>query len=516
MAWKPTAVLRSVVTALLLLSACMTGPAAIDENAPPDEGTPVIAGLTASVAVTSAGFSPRTADVDQGGTVTWTFQQGGHSVVDKSGMGLFNSGVRPGGSTFSAGFASAGSYKYSCTQHRETGTVRVPLSAAPASGTTATTFTVKWSAASAPSGFVFDVQIKRPGSTSYASWKTAQTAASATFLPDAGAGMYAFRSRLRRTADNRAAGYSPAASISVATGGSGGGGGGGGGTEPPALPDRSVFPADNPWNRDVSSDPVDPNSAALIASCGATAALHPDFGTVWDGAPWGIPYITVRGTQARVPVSFYYADESDPGPYPIPPNAPIEGGASATGDRHVLVVDVDNWRLYELFDAHPVNGGASWTAGSGAIFDLASNALRPAGWTSADAAGLPIFPGLVRYDEAVTKGVITHALRFTCPVTRRAYVDPARHFASSRTDANLPPMGMRVRLKANVDISGFPPEVRVILTALKTHGMFLADNGGAFFVSGAPDARWNDANIDTMKRLHGSDFEVVQMGTIHQ
>jgi len=222
----------------------------------------------------------------------------------------------------------------------------------------------------------------------------------------------------------------------------------------------------------------------------------------------------VRGSQARVPVTFEYADESDPGPYPVPRDAPIEGGPDATGDRHVLVVDVDGWMLYELFDARPLNGGASWTAGSGAVFDLASNALRPEGWTSADAAGLPIFPGLVRYEEAVTRGVIAHALRFTCPVTRRAYVDPARHYASTRTDPDLPPMGMRVRLKSGVDISGFPAEVRVILTALKTYGMFLADNGGAFFVSGAPDPRWNDANIDTMKRLHGSDFEVVEMGAI--
>jgi hypothetical protein len=288
----------------------------------------------------------------------------------------------------------------------------------------------------------------------------------------------------------------------------------GSGGEPPPLPARAVFPADNPWNRDVSRDPVDPSSDALIASCGGAAQLHPDFGTTLDGAPWGIPFVTVRGSQARVPVSFDFDDESDPGPYPIPPDAPIEGGAQAAGDRHVIVVDVDGWRLYELFDARPVDGGARWTAGSGAVFDLASNALRPAGWTSADAAGLPIFPGLVRYEEAVTRGVITHALRFTCPVTRRAYVDPARHFASSRTDPDLPPMGMRVRLKAGVDVSTFPPEVRVILTALKTYGMFLADNGGAFFVSGAPDPSWNDASIDTMKRLRGSDFEVVEMGPV--
>jgi len=292
----------------------------------------------------------------------------------------------------------------------------------------------------------------------------------------------------------------------------------GGPLEPPSdslpatqpLPTRSVFPPDNAWNRDVSTDPVDPNSANLIASCGATRSLHPDFGTTYDGVPWGIPFITVRGNQLRVPVSFYYADESDPGPYPIPPDAPIEGGASASGDRHVIVVDIENWKLYELFDARPVNGGASWTAGSGAVFDLSSNALRPQGWTSADAAGLPILAGLARYDE-VAAGAITHALRFTCPTTRRAYVPPARHYASSQTSPNLPPMGMRVRLKASVDISTFPADVQVILRALKRHGMILADNGGGFFVSGAPDPRWNDANIDTMKRIKGSDFEVVLM-----
>lgn len=280
--------------------------------------------------------------------------------------------------------------------------------------------------------------------------------------------------------------------------------------ESPALPVRTVFPPDNPWNLDISGDPVDPNSANLIASCGATRSLHPDFGTVYDGVPWGIPYVTVHGSQPRVPVSFYYDDESDPGPYPIPPDAPIEGGASSGGDRHVIVLDVDNWRLYELFDAHPVNGGSSWRAGSGAIFDLSSNATRPAGWTSADAAGLPIFAGLARYEE-VAAGAITHALRFTCPTTRRAYVPPARHWASSQTSANLPPMGMRVRLKASVDISTFPADVQVILAALKKHGMILADNGGGFFVSGAPDPRWNDASIDQLKRIKGSDFEVIRM-----
>lgn len=279
--------------------------------------------------------------------------------------------------------------------------------------------------------------------------------------------------------------------------------------DPPALPARSVFPPDNAWNADISGAPVHPNSDALIASCGATRSLHPDFGTTYGGVAWGIPYITVSGSQPKVPVTFDYDDESDPGPYPIPRDAPIEGGPAASGDRHVIVVDIDNWKLYELFDAHPVNGGASWHAGSGAVFDLASNALRPDGWTSADAAGLPIFPGLVRYEEAVVQGAITHALRFTCPITRRAYVHPARHYASTRTDANLPPMGMRVRLKASVDISSYPTEVRVILTALKKYGMLLADNGGGFYVSGAPDPRWNDANVDQMKRIKGSDFEVV-------
>jgi hypothetical protein len=289
------------------------------------------------------------------------------------------------------------------------------------------------------------------------------------------------------------------------------------GTEPeppletPDLPDRAVFPADNPWNLDISAEPADPNSDNLIAACGANRELHPDFGTTYDGAPWGIPFITVSGSQPKVPVTFEYDDESDPGPYPIPRDAPIEGGSGSSGDRHVLVVDVDTWILYELFAAYPQDGGDSWTAGSGAIFDLSSNDLRPEGWTSADAAGLPIFPGLVRYDEAVIDGAITHALRFTCPQTRRAYLPPARHYASDDTDPDLPPMGMRVRLKAGVDLSGFPPEVQVILQAMKTYGMLLADNGGGFFVSGAPDPRWNDENINTMKQIRGSDFEVVRM-----
>jgi hypothetical protein len=279
------------------------------------------------------------------------------------------------------------------------------------------------------------------------------------------------------------------------------------------LNGRRPFPADNPWNQDISNEPVDPNSANLIASMGLNTSLHPDFGTFWNGAPNGIPYVVVSGAQTKVPITFNaYGDESDPGPYPVPADAPIEGGPSGTGDRHLLVIDRDNWKLYELYRAFP--DGAGWGADSGAVFDLSSNAQRPAGWTSADAAGLPIFPGLVRYDEVFGLKEIAHALRFTAARTRRAYVWPARHFASSSTDPNLPPMGMRVRLKASVDISGYSPAVQVILRAMKKYGMILADNGSNWYVSGAPDARWDDSELNTLKGLRGSDFEVVRMGTV--
>jgi len=277
------------------------------------------------------------------------------------------------------------------------------------------------------------------------------------------------------------------------------------------LQGRQIFPADNPWNADISAATVDPNSNTLIASCGASSPLHPDFGTVYAGAPNGIPYVVVHGTQSRVPVTFTYASESDPGPYPVPAYAPIEGGPTSTGDRHVLVLDWDNWRLYEMYAAQPAAGGTSWSAGSGAVFDLRSDSLRPAGWTSADAAGLPILPGLVRYDEVVLHRAITHAFRFTCPSTRHAYVSPARHYASSDTSSTLPPMGMRVRLKASVNISGFSPNVQVILRALQHYGMFVADNGSPFYISGAPDPRRRDDDLHTLTQLHGSDFEVVQM-----
>jgi hypothetical protein len=284
------------------------------------------------------------------------------------------------------------------------------------------------------------------------------------------------------------------------------------GEEGADLKGRRIFPEDNPWNQDISALPVDPNSDVLLESIGLDTGLHPDFGTVWQGAPIGIPYVAVSGNQVKHPVEFYYADESDPGPYPIPNNPPIEGGTDSNGDRHVLMIDVENWILYELFDVR--KSGGIWTAGSGAIFDLNSNDLRPAGWTSADAAGLPILPGLVRYDEVVGRGEILHALRFTASSTRRAYVHPARHFASSSSDPNLPPMGMRVRLKADFDISGFSTNVQVILKALKIYGMFLADNGSDWYISGAPDARWDDEELAELRAMTGRDFEVVAMGDI--
>jgi hypothetical protein len=278
---------------------------------------------------------------------------------------------------------------------------------------------------------------------------------------------------------------------------------------------KQLFPSDNAWNEDISNAPVDPNSDNIIAGIGLTTGLHPDFGTVWNGAPNGIPYIVVDGNQTPVPINFTaFGSQSDPGPYPVPPAAPIEGGPNATGDRHVLVIDRDNWKLYEMYRAFPINNGVSWNADSGAVFDLNSNALRPAGWTSADAAGLPIFPGLVRYDEVFEQQEIKHAIRFTAQITRRAYVAPARHWASTNTSVDRPPMGMRVRLKASVDISGFSPAMQVILRALKKYGLILADNGSNWYMSGAPDPRWNDDELNTLKNIKGSQFEVIQMTNI--
>ena len=279
-----------------------------------------------------------------------------------------------------------------------------------------------------------------------------------------------------------------------------------------SLGGRRPFPDDNPWNQDISQEPVDSNSANYIASMGLDKTLHPDFGTTYNGAPNGTQYVVVPGNQPRVPITFQYKSESDAGPYPIPPNAPIQGGPNATGDRHVIVVDCDNWTLWETFSTYP--NGSGWTAASGAKFNLATNDLRPDGWTSADAAGLPIFPGLVRYDEVVERGEIRHALRFTAVRTQNAYVYPARHAASNLTDSNLPPMGMRVRLKASFDISGFTPNVQVILRALKKYGMFMADNGADWFISGAPNPKWNDQELRQLKTIAGRNFEVVRMGTI--
>jgi hypothetical protein len=270
----------------------------------------------------------------------------------------------------------------------------------------------------------------------------------------------------------------------------------------------ALFPADNPWHWDISQLPVHPNSSNLVASVGAATSVHPDFGSDLDGVPWGIPYLLVGNPQAKIPINFTdYGDESDPGPYPIPLNAFVEGGNPNSGDRHVLAVDQDAKLLYELYVAVP--RADHWDAACGAIFNLATNELRTAGWTSADAAGLPILPGLVRYDE-IKRGIIEHAIRMTVDVSRKSYIFPARHQAGSTTSQNAPPMGQRYRLKASFDISGYPPAAQTVLKALKKYGAIVADNGGNWYLSGAPDARYPDAEIDALKKVKGSDFEAVQ------
>jgi len=280
----------------------------------------------------------------------------------------------------------------------------------------------------------------------------------------------------------------------------------------PGAPRCTIFPANNAWNERVDTLPVASDSTQLIASIGLDTGLHPDFGSgLYDGQPIGIPFDVVSHATPRSKVRFDYADESDKGPYPIPKTVHIEGGRASTGDRHAILVDKDACRLYELYALHPAAGG--WKAGSGAIWSLTSNKLRPAGWTSADAAGLPIFPGLARYDEVV-RGVIDHALRFTAERTRRAYVYPARHYASSSSDPSLPPMGLRVRLKASVDISGFPRQARIVLQALKTYGMILADNGSSWYISGAPNPHWSNDDLHTIGRITGADFEVVDTSSL--
>jgi hypothetical protein len=280
----------------------------------------------------------------------------------------------------------------------------------------------------------------------------------------------------------------------------------------PAARHCAVFPANNSWNQRVDKLPVAADSAQLIASIGLHAPVHADFGSgTWDGGPIGIPFDVVSRSTPRSRVAFEYADESNRVRYPIPRHVHIEGGSHATGDRHAILVDKSACRLYELYDLRHTSHG--WTAGSGAVWSLRSNHLRPAGWTSADAAGLPIFPGLARWDE-VSRGVIDHALRFTAPQTRRAYVYPARHYASSSSDPSLPPMGLRVRLKASYDISGFPKQARIVLQALKRYGMILADNGSPWYVSGAPNRHWSNDALHTLGRLSGADFEVVDTSSL--
>jgi hypothetical protein len=265
-----------------------------------------------------------------------------------------------------------------------------------------------------------------------------------------------------------------------------------------------VFPRSNPWNRPIDSLPVAPNSRKLIRSMGASTGLHADFGSgTWDGGPIGIPFNVVSNRTPRVKLTFDYADESDNGPYPIPHGVKLEFG----GDRHALMIDRSSCKLYEVYDLHGRH------AGSGAIWSLRSNRLRPAGWTSADAAGLAILPGLARWDE-VARGRIDHALRFTVGHTRRAYVYPARHYASDSSDRSLPPMGLRVRLRADYPIASFPGQARIVLLGLKRYGMILADNGGDWYVSGAPSAHWNNDALHTLDRVKGSAFEVVDTSSL--
>ena len=281
----------------------------------------------------------------------------------------------------------------------------------------------------------------------------------------------------------------------------------------PVIDGCTIFPDDNIWNVRVDRLPRDLHSDAYVRTIGLDTHSHADFGSgIWNGGPIGIPYVAVDESQPGVDVAFEYADESDPGPYPIPTDAPIEGGPASDGDRHVLVLDRDGCMLYELYDAVPQTDG-SWTAGSGAIFNLGQHGLRPAGWTSADAAGLPILPGLVRYEE-VAAGEITHALRFTAPETKREYVWPARHFASTLTGDDYPPMGQRFRLRADYDISGFSPEVQVILRGLKTYGMILADNGAPWFISGVPNERWDNDRLRELHQIEGSAFEAVDVSSL--
>jgi hypothetical protein len=306
--------------------------------------------------------------------------------------------------------------------------------------------------------------------------------------------------------------------------------GGGGGTPPGGTPTGPCsvmstgagaslngylpLPATDEWNRDISASPVDPNSSAIINFVGSTIGLHTDFGAgLWNGSPIGIPYVVVS-SGSRVPVNFTaYGDESDPGPMPVPSSAPIEGAPDTSGDRHVLVIDNSNCWLYELYRAFPASGGA-WNADAASVWDLQNGSQRPLTWTSADAAGLPIFPGLARYDE-VAAGKISHALRFTLQRSRAAFVAPASHWAAISSDPSAAPMGMRIRLKSSYDISRFSAANKVILTAMKKYGLIMADNGSSMYISGAPDERWNNSDLQQLGGVKASDFEVVRMDTIY-
>jgi hypothetical protein len=304
-------------------------------------------------------------------------------------------------------------------------------------------------------------------------------------------------------------------SVTTATTGSAGTGPGGSTGSGPTLGGCALFPADNPWNLDISGYPVDPMSSTYIASIGAEVGLHPDFGAEYDGAPNGIPYVVVPANQPMVNVDFVDSpDESDPGPYPIPPDAPIEGGPQGDGDRHVLVLQQGSCTLFETFSSFPK--GAKWEAGSGAVWHLDKNEIRKDEWTSADAAGLAILPGLVRYDEAVEIGEIKHALRVTVSSAQKAYIYPASHSdGSAGSDTNAPPMGLRLRLRASFDVTGFPPAVQVMLKAMKKYGLMVADSGSDWFISGAPDSKWSDDDLHELGKVVGSDFEAVTTGAIH-
>lgn len=270
-----------------------------------------------------------------------------------------------------------------------------------------------------------------------------------------------------------------------------------------------AFPDDNPFNVNISQAAVDPMSDVYITNIGKTGTLHADFGTVWAGDKLGHPINIVYGNQPKVPMTFLYNTSSDPGPYPIPPDALIQHRQDSTGDRHVIVVDVDNGMLYELYRGFP--SGAGWKADAGAVWDLKTNKRRPNTWTSADAAGMPIFPALVRYSEVVEQGEIRHALRVTVNKTRKGYVFPATHQASTITDLSIIPMGARLRLKANYDISKFNKHVQVILKAMKTYGLFVTDNGVSWQFSGDYDMRWNDQELSQLRQVPGSAFEVIKM-----